>query len=227
MKNKTIKTLIIVSVVIFGIGLFSAIGIQADLLYKIISDNTEMNVDGSDLAPLFKIIGSVGTIAISMVIVLISLGVICSIWIVYLIIKSIKSGRLSKKRSFAIAGILILLLAGGIAIRAHHSIDWEYNIAYREGANEYNIYKTKNNEIIVEAITQPACSSSSCKEVIKKAEIKFSEENMTVVNNFFDSFFAYHDYNVILIAGSQLDENQINILNSIIYNDESLLNIKD
>ena len=58
----------------------------------------------------------------------------------------------------------------------------------------------------------------------RKEYIKFSNKNMAIINNFINKCFENHDYNSIQIFKENLNSDEMKILDSIIYNDEEILN---
>lgn len=219
MKNKTTKILAIISVVILGLGVICWFG-----------TNSLIN-ESDNVALLFSLFGA---IALRLLIVSITGGLIGLIWLIYgiiILIKKIKSGQF-KYKNFLIVGISLVLII--IAFTTLSSLlnrnnigfkknKYDYNIIYQDGVNLYNIYKT-GNKIEVYADEQVICIKDPCPPIKSIRKINFSRDNMKIVNNFIDSLFGYHEYKTIQIFRENLNQEQNNILDSIIYNDESLLN---
>ena len=132
---------------------------------------------------------------------------------------------MKKKMIVTIIVILGIIIGIGISLFIGKDIknNYDYNLKYEENANTYDIYK-KNKEVIVYSEEQVECIKAPCPKLKTNYEINFSNDNMKIVNDFIKSFFEYHKYNSIQIFNENLNNEQYNILKSIIYNDETLLN---
>ena len=122
--------------------------------------------------------------------------------------------------------IIILLLIIAIIYILYKPINYKYLITYEEYGNTYNIYKAKNSHIIVKSKVICPCQVPPCPYDFNQYNIEFNDDNMITINNFIDSFFKNNNNNKITISRDQLDSSNLNIINSIIDNDETLLNTK-
>ena len=216
MKNKTTKILAIVSIIIVVIG--TLLSFTTNLTVP--EDNAILSLFGLYMSTIIKLF-----------IIAFSLGIVCLIWIVYGIIKAsknIKKGENKKTNIFYIIGLIflaLLLMTPVIKIyinRSDTKTRYDYNMKYFSGSNTYDIYKTKNKvEVYTETMTE--CVKDPCPTVKTKTKINFSKKNMKKVNNFFDDYFKKIEYNSVIINTDYLNEYQIGIINSLIYNDESLI----
>lgn len=217
-KNKTIKILTIISIIIMGIGIVCWF-----------ETNSLIN-ETDDIVLLFSLFG---TIALKLLIVSITIEIIVIMWLIYGIVilcKQIKNGNL-KYKNLIFIGLLIVLVTIVASIMTHllninndsfTKRKFDYNIMYQNGISIYNIYKT-GKEIDVYADEQEMCITDPCPTIKTIRKINFSDDNMVIVNNFIDSFFEYHEYNSIQIFKENLTTEQSNILDSIIHNDERFL----
>ena len=219
MKNKTTKILCIISIIVFVLGILCWLGTNS-LINQ--TDNITF------LLSLF------GAIALRLLIVAITIGIIAIMWLIYGIIilyKRIKSGSFKWKNLIIVGISIVLIIIVAIIMTSLLNISnvgftknkYDYSIKYQDGVNIYNIYKT-GKEIEVYADEQVICDVAPCPTFKSTRNINFSDDNMIIVNDFIDSFFGYHEYNSIQIFKENLTDEQNNILDSIIYNDESLLN---
>lgn len=218
MKNKTTKILTIISVIIIGIGIVCWFG-----------TNSLIN-ETDNIALLFSLFGA---IALRLLVVVITVGIIAIMWLIYGIVilcKRIKNGNFKCKNLIFVGSSIVLVTI--VAIIMTHLLNikngsfikskFDYNIKYQNGVNIYNIYKT-GKEIDIYADEQVICMTDPCPTVKSIRKISFSDDNMVIVNNFIDSFFEQFEYNSIQIFKENLTVEQSNILDSIIYNDETLL----
>lgn len=219
MKNKTTKILLIISLIILGLGIICWFG--ADSLIN----------ETDNVTYLFSIFGMM---ALKLLVACITGGLISLIWLIYgiiILLKKIKTGQFKYKNLLiiVISFIIIIILFNVLSSLLNKNYTgfrknkYDYAITYQDGVNIYNIYKT-GNKIEVYADEQVICIKAPCPTVKSNRKINFSDDNMVIVNDFIDSFFGYHEYKTIQIYRENLNEKQNNILDSIIYNDESLLN---
>ena len=214
MKNKITKILTIITIIIVGIGIVCWFG--TNLLIN----------ETSNIALLFSVLGAV---ALRLLIVGTTIGIITLMWLIYGIVvlwKKIRDGEV-KWKDFCIVFVLLLIILLIIRLlfttKTNNISNYDYNIKYQDDVNIYNIYKI-NNKIDVYAEEQVECIKTPCPKLKTNYEINFSNDNMKIVNDFIKSFFEYHKYNSIQIFNENLNNEQYNILKSIIYNDETLLN---
>ena len=218
MKNRITKILLIISLIILGLGITFWFG-------------TNSLVNENDNVPyLFSMFGMV---ALKLLVICITVGLIGLIWLIYgflVLIKRIRISQFKYKNLIIFAISLIIIIIMGIVLSSLlknnlgvRKTKYDYAITYQDGTNIYNIYKT-GNKIEVYADKENSCIKEPCPTVKSKTEIKFSDSNMIIVNNCFDSFLGYDQYNAIQIFKENLNQEQRTILDSIIYNDESLLN---
>lgn len=217
MKNKTIKILTVISIVIMIIGTMCWFG-------------TDALINESDSFTL--LISLFGSIALRLLVVICTIGAIVLIWLIYAIIVLIKKIRQEdfKKRNLILLVILLFLVLVSssilISLVSNRNIvnkEYDYSIQYKDNNNTYTIYKTKEKvEVYVEE--QVICVKAPCPTIKRKENIKFSNKNMLIINNFIDDRFKNHNYNSIQIVREYLSAEENKILDSIIYNDEKLLN---
>lgn len=218
MKNKVVKILSIITIVILIIGIMCFIG--ADELIN------ETN-------SVIEFIGLLGTVAIKLTVISYTLGIISLIWLIYAIIvliNKIKKGEFKKRNIIIIILLLFFLMIPmkifiSITSTQDYSVtknNYDYYIQFEEDYIKYNIYKTKEKvEVYIEE--QPICVKSPCNPIKRTEKINFSNKNMKIVNNFIDYWFKSTEHNSILIFRENLNNEQNKILNSIIYNNEKLL----
>ena len=216
MKNKTTKVLTIVSTVIVVIGII--LSFTTNL--TIPEDNAILSIFSLYMSTIIKIF-----------VIAFSIGIVCLIWIVYGIVKAsknIKKGENKKTNILYIIGLILLaliLMTPVIKIYSNRSspkTKYDYNMKYFSGSTTYDIYKT-NNKVEVYTETMTECIKDPCPTEKSKTKINFSKKNMKKVNDFIDDYFKNIEYNSVIINTDYLNEYQIGTLNSIIYNDESLI----
>ena len=219
MKNKTTKILTIISLIILGLGIISWFG----------TDSLVTETD--NITSFFSILGMA---AFKIFVVSITFGLIGLIWLIYgiiIVLKKINSGQI-KYKNFIIVIISLILIIAILKIllslfnrnnTGFKEKTYDYVITYQDKRNLYNIYKT-GNEIEVFAEEEVICIKEPCLPIKSTRKINFSDNNMKIINEFIDSFFKYHEYKTIQIFRDNLDKKQNNILDSIIYNNESFLN---
>lgn len=85
MKKISVKRIIIIiSIIIFCLGILSAIEVSNSIESSIPSEN--VNIDGSDFSGLFQITGIIGSKIIGLLIVLVCFFIDLIIWIIYEVI---------------------------------------------------------------------------------------------------------------------------------------------
>lgn len=100
----------------------------------------------------------------------------------------------------------------------------EYKLIYQDKNNDtYTIYKTKERKVFVDSNIQPICNIAPCNRINIQKELVFSDEHMKIVNDFIDSFFKNKNYKEKNLTKEEVPSEKINILYSIIYNDESYI----
>jgi len=86
-KEKIRKTLMVISILIIGLGIISAINVSNELTNNLgVSDNTAYLVDGSDFSPLAEAFTSLGAMIIGFVVIFYNTCIIVAIWVIYGII---------------------------------------------------------------------------------------------------------------------------------------------
>lgn len=218
MKNKIVKILTVISVITLGLGIVLWFG-------------TDSLINETDT--ITYIISLFGTVALKLLVVIATVGIIALIWLVYgivIIFQKIKKRQFKWKYFILVAITLVLAI---IVINIFNALmgtenknfvkkEYDYIVKYQDDMNTYTIYKTGENiEVYIEE--QVVCIKAPCHPIKRKERIKFSNKNMNIVNSFIDNFFRQSEYNAALIFEEILDEEQNIILRSIIYNDESIL----
>ena len=206
MKNKSRKILMIVSIIIFILGILCCF-----------KTNSFMDKNESIIS-FFSIFGLV--------------AFLWSIYIIVLLSKKIKTGD-AKWKNFSIVcvlsifviliSLLIFPVFSTISNEVYIKNKYDYYIKYQDSMNTYNIYKL-NHDVKVYIEEQVQCIKDPCPTLKTNHKVKFSETNMKIVHDFIKSFFEDHKDNSIQIFSKNLSNEQDNILKSIIYNDENLLN---
>ena len=132
---------------------------------------------------------------------------------------------MKKKMIVTIIVILGIIIGIGISLFIGKDIknNYDYNLKYEENANTYEIYK-KNKEVIVYSEEQVECIKAPCSAISSNHKIEFSDINMQKVNDFINNIFNNRNDNSIQIYKENINNEQYNILKSIIYNNENLLN---
>ena len=218
MKNKVVKILSIATIIILMIGTLCFIG--AD---EIIDEYNTVT----------HFMSLLGCLTLKLMIIAYTLGIISLIWLIYgviILVKKIKQRNL-KKQNLII--IILLVFFFMFSVKPFISLtsvgnsdftkkNYNYNIQCQEDSNIYNIYKT-NGKVEVYIQEQPICIKAPCNTIERIEKIKFSNKNMIIVNNFIDYWFQNQEHNSILIFRENLNNEQNKILNSIIYNNEKLL----
>lgn len=219
MKNKTVKILTIISMIIVVFGILYWFGTDT-----LINENDSFTF----LLSLF------GSIALRLLVVICTIGTIALIWLIYgiiILVKKIKKGKF-KKRNFVIVllfGLLVIVSSvtffsivnnGKINIM---NKNYDYSIKYTDDMNTYTIYQ-RNKRVEVHIEEQVICVKAPCPTIKRKEYIKFSNKNMAIINNFINKRFENYDYNSIQIFKENLNSDEMKILDSIIYNDEEILN---
>ncbi len=218
MKNKTTKILLIISMVIILIGVVGWFGVNS-LIDE--SDNVTL---------LFSLMGSV---ALRLLIVVLAFGLIALMWLVYGIVILFKKNKSNGTKFANPSSIIIFLILIMLILSPLFSLfttkneeyvknKYDYNIKYQDNAMTYNIYKM-DNRVVVYSEDQVQCIKAPCPAIKGNYEIKFSDSHMKIVNDFIDSFFEDSKYNSIQVYSDNLNDEQNNILKSIIYNDEKEL----
>ncbi len=230
-KNKVVKVLVILSIIIIVLGFVTAIGINISLDHQVTMGRVIFN--GDDFTLLVKLFKIIGNVAIYIGIICLSLIIIGFMWLTYLVIYFIKklvvvNGKLSVKKLIIIIISIIAIFLLVLFLISSGSINYKYKISYHDYPTTYDIYKTENGQIIVDTEIPLKCKTgNSCGFRNKRIKLKFSNENMLIVNNFIDEIsrnegswvsIYYNDFNY-----QNLTDKQIKILNSIIHNNESLL----
>lgn len=217
-KSKKSKALVIVSLIILIIGIACWFGIEC-----LIDDSYSMACFSS----------KIGVTELKLFTITITVGLISLIWLIYGIagiFKKNKDGK-GKYKNLLIVGasllaliLLVLFWVSTIKMTdiGFRKINYDYNIIYENGFSNYNIYKT-GDEIEVYIEEQVICTVDPCPKIKTINKIEFSDKNMKIVNEFIDSFFTDQEDNTIQIYKENLSDEQLNILESIIRKDESLL----
>lgn len=99
---------------------------------------------------------------------------------------------------------------------------FNHTIIYQNSIGEYNIHKSIN-KIEVSYEMQPFCIKAPCDPVEVNTKINFSDDNMLILNKFIESLFENTSSSKLEIKESDLNTEELQIMNSIIYNDEKLL----
>ena len=137
MKNKTIKILTVISIVIMIIGTMCWFG-------------TDALINKSDSFTL--LISLFGSIALRLLVVICTIGAIVLIWLIYAIIvliKKIRQGDFKKRNLILLVILLFLVLVSSsvlISLVSNRNIvnkEYDYSIQYKDNNNTYTIYKTK------------------------------------------------------------------------------------
>ena len=81
----------------------------------------------------------------------------------------------------------------------------------------------KDNKVYVEGIVTHPCLVSPCPKGDYNYYINFNDSHMKIINDFISSFFANQKETTKTISRENLNLEQIQILDSIIYNSESFL----
>lgn len=166
---------------------------------------------------------------ISIIIVVIDLLLL--LWFIYGIFVISKKYKNKAKRKFVLSYSLFIIIVLDFLLlfllvsKNLNTVRYDYKIQYYSESSVYNIYKTKNNiEMLVDE--QVLCGSIPCSSIISNKKISFSSENMKIINNFIEKLFDHTDKKSIELSIDDLVEEQKNILNSIINNDESWLDVE-
>ncbi len=91
--------------------------------------------------------------------------------------------------------------------------------------NAYEIYQKKDNIIVYN--NRIICSEVPCDRASKTITIDFSKDNMAVINDFINELFEDKKDKIIELNKDELTLKQQSIINAIIRNDESLLNVNN
>lgn len=124
------------------------------------------------------------------------------------------------KNKIIIIGITITLIGMICTLMTKNK---NFEIEYKDETNTY-IIKKHNKKIIVKYEEQVICTETPCKPIIKKQTINFEKEKMNKINELFDKKFKNKKTKKIIIAKEQLSKEDQLIIESIIKNDETILN---
>lgn len=117
--------------------------------------------------------------------------------------------------------VIWLLLNNKFNSDISNNYDYLINIGRYDMLKNCKIYK-KNNEIQVYYEPNIVCTNP-CPVDIKYFTLSFTDDHMKIINSFFDVLFSNRNQKEIELREEDLDNSQKNIVKSIIYNDESIL----
>ena len=125
---------------------------------------------------------------------------------------------------FSIIAILAILLI----IFSQTSLKFiEHNYDYLiEIDNTYKIYQKKDN-IVLYYDEQIKCINAPCEPIKHIININFSKDNIKVVNDFINELFQSKKEKSVSLNKDELTLKQKNIIEAIIHNDESLINVNN
>ena len=202
-KNKTITILIIISILIFGIAVFSWIS-------------------SALLAWNQGYIYSYNSILIGVGIPIFILNIIPLIWTVYMIVFLYRN---KKKNELKFKHIIASIIIFGLTIMSIMylvSLINKKHIEYKNAFNTYHIYQVRNKiELYYDVSVE--CYQEPCRDIRAHKTIDFSNEKMVILNNFIKEVFKNKKANHIQIFDKDLSNEQMRILKSIIYNDDKYL----
>ena len=125
-----------------------------------------------------------------------------------------------KKLIIIITTIIILLLIA-IGMIIYTTLD-SYTINYGDGGNKH-VIRLKYNMVTVESDVSVECFKAPCPTQKSKHTLRFNSKNMKIVRKFIKEQFKDTNKKEINISSDQLDYDGSTIINSIIYNDETML----
>lgn len=104
--------------------------------------------------------------------------------------------------------------------------NYDHYIKYNDVGINYDIYQ-KNKKIVLYYKPQIVCTNAPCESINQIVIIDFSKDNMKVVNDFINELFESKKEKKITLNKDELTLKQKNIIEAIIHNDESLINVNN
>lgn len=147
-KNKVIKILLIITIIILIMSAVIGVATSAGLINSILSSDGKTIVDGSDITILTNLMGTLGAVTIGLSSIVAGSIIVATIWLIYgfilIVTLLIKKAKNKKIIIGVVAGIiLIILLLLSINYFRAKSLTKENtigSIAYNHNQNQYIVY---------------------------------------------------------------------------------------